>query len=153
MDNLTARVVNATPTQLVTISYEWILGELKQSKEYLGEKNEKAFTRSMEKAQSVLRDLMDSLDMSYEISLDLMSLYLYINKSMIQAVMQKSAASIEQAEKLLNTLLVGWEEVASSDTKGAPVMHNAQQVYAGLTYGKGTLNESVMGDKNRGFKA
>ena len=33
-------------------------------------------------------------------------------------------------------------------------MKNTHQVYAGLTYGKGTLSESTMGDTyNRGYKA
>lgn len=32
-------------------------------------------------------------------------------------------------------------------------MKNGQQVYAGLTYGKGTLNETVYQENTRGFKA
>ena len=45
-------------------------------------------------------------------------------------------------------------EIAKQD-KSAPIMQNSQKVYAGLTYGKNSLNE-VFFDKNqasRGFKA
>jgi flagellar protein FliS len=34
---------------------------------------------------------------------------------------------------------------------GAPVMDNSQSVYAGLTYGRGSLNENLVGNANRGF--
>ena len=54
---------------------------------------------------------------------------------------------------MLDNLRVGFEKLHSIDTS-EPVMKNTHQVYAGLTYGKGTLNESMLGDTyNRGFKA
>jgi flagellar protein FliS len=34
-----------------------------------------------------------------------------------------------------------------------PVIGNGQKVYAGLTYGKSNLNESVDSEPNRGYKA
>ena len=38
-----------------------------------------------------------------------------------------------------------------NDKNSGAVMGNAQEVYAGLTYGKGTLNESTISQSNRGF--
>jgi flagellar protein FliS len=153
MDNVTARIVNANPTQLIEISYEIILKSLDTAKEHIKAGNEKDLLRSVEQAQKILRDLMDSLDMSYPISLELMSMYLYINKAIIQGWIGKNADKFDEAQKLLRTLLTGWNEVAAADKSSAPAMANTQQVYAGLTYGKGSLNESVVNDKNRGFKA
>ena len=51
-------------------------------------------------------------------------------------------------------LLESFEEVARQDESG-PVMENTQQIYAGLTYGKDSLNEVFLqGDENsRGFRA
>ena len=48
----------------------------------------------------------------------------------------------------------GFDGIKMQDTSG-PVMQNVQQVYAGLTYGKGTLNETYLNvqDYNRGFQA
>ena len=47
-----------------------------------------------------------------------------------------------------------FEKIAQEDTSET-VMKNSQQVYAGLTYGKGTLNEVFMNpnEASRGFKA
>lgn len=54
----------------------------------------------------------------------------------------------------MESLHSAFEEVAKQDTSGA-VMQNTQQVYAGLTYGKGKLNEVFMNgnERSRGFMA
>ena len=44
-------------------------------------------------------------------------------------------------------------ETAAGDDKSAPLMDNAQKVYAGMTYGRGRLTESFINDDNRGFLA
>mgnify|MGYP000800255346 CR=1 FL=1 len=44
-------------------------------------------------------------------------------------------------------------ETAAADDKSAPLMDNAQKVYAGMTYGRGRLTESFINDDNRGFLA
>ncbi|NMA84959.1 MAG: flagellar protein FliS [Epulopiscium sp.] len=156
MDNQTARIANATPTQLIQITYEIILNHLQKAKDSLTTQEITSFLTHIEQAQKLLRNLMESLDLSYDISMEIMSLYLYVNKLLIQASMQKGKEPIEQSEKILNNLLVAWRELAKQnpDQQG-PVLENAQQVYAGLTYGKGTLNEAVIDPDNqkRGFKA
>ena len=58
---------------------------------------------------------------------------------------------IEAAEKILKSLYSAFTKAAESDTSG-PLMRNTQQVYAGMTYGKCSVNENLM-DTNtqRGF--
>ena len=51
---------------------------------------------------------------------------------------------------MLNKLQKSFEELSKTDTSGK-AFKNAQEVYAGLTYGRGTLNESTSIDANRGF--
>ena len=54
----------------------------------------------------------------------------------------------------MEQLLPSFREVAKQDTSEA-VMKNVQQIYAGLTYGRGSLNETIGVDigKKRGFEA
>ena len=52
----------------------------------------------------------------------------------------------------MKKLRSSFETVAAGD-KSAPLMDNAQKVYAGMTYGKGRLTESFINDDNRGFLA
>ena len=58
------------------------------------------------------------------------------------------------ATHVMERLLPSFREVAKQDTSEA-VMKNVQQIYAGLTYGRGSLNETIGDDigKNRGFEA
>ena len=44
-------------------------------------------------------------------------------------------------------------EIAAGQDKSAPLMGNAQKVYAGMTYGRTDLTENFMNDENRGFLA
>ena len=153
MENRTAQIANATPGQLIVITYELIIETLEEAQKQLAVKDEKKFKRTIDKAQKLLRELMESLDLSYSISLDLMGLYLYINKMIIKSYITLKEEPLEEAKKLLNTLLIGWKEAVASEEVAGPVIENAQQIYAGLTYGKGSLNESIMENANRGFKA
>jgi len=153
IENRTAQIVNATPGQLIVITYELIIETLEEAQKQLAVKDEKKFKRTIDKAQKLLRELMESLDLSYSISLDLMGLYLYINKMIIKSYITLKEEPLEEAKKLLNTLLIGWKEAVASEEVAGPVIENAQQIYAGLTYGKGSLNEAIVEDTNRGFKA
>ena len=91
---------------------------------------------------------MSSLDYSYQISLELISLYIFISKNIITSLMKKDTTYIDNAESILKKLLVGFEGVSKADSSG-PVMKNTQQVYAGLTYGKEELNETFLDPHNR----
>ena len=97
---------------------------------------------------------MGALDFSQPISFRLMSLYIYVNKMLVKARITKRPDSLEDVELVVEKLRAGFDGIKEQDTTG-PVMQNVQQVYAGLTYGKGTLNETYLNsqDYNRGFNA
>lgn len=156
MENQTARIANATPVQLIEITYDLIVDYIQQAKDALQQNKEDIFKARVEKAQQLLMNLAESLDMSYEISYEIMPLYLYVNKLLIHSTIQKKNEPLEQSEKILNNLLVAWREVAKQKSNDQnPVLENTQQIYAGLTYGKGTLNETVLdpNNKKRGIQA
>jgi len=97
---------------------------------------------------------MGTLNYNYILSYDLMSLYLFVNKAIITAIFKKSPEKLDEAEAILEKLYSSFKEVSKQDNSG-PVMQNTQQVYAGLTYGKGVLNETFIDpqQQNRGFMA
>jgi flagellar protein FliS len=147
------RIVNASQSDLVIINYEMLMAELDDATIKFEESNHSGFELCMKQAKRLLRELSDNLDFQYEISRDLMSLYIFVDKKLVEASMKTSIRPIESAKEVLNVLLLGWQQAAKTEGKKGPVIQNGQQVYAGLTYGKGTLNESVYQDSARGFKA
>jgi flagellar protein FliS len=113
-----------------------------------------AFDKELKLAQKYVTELQASLDFHYSVSYDLMSLYLFVNKRIITAIIRREPSTLNTAESIMKKLLVGFEGVSRADKRG-PVMRNTQQLYAGLTYGKGHLNETYIdpSNKNRGFIA
>lgn len=148
------RVTQASKSELIVILYEMILDEIKEAREAYEISDLVVFDKELKKAQKYITELTAVLDYSYEISYDLLSLYLYVNKRVITAIIKRNPVSLDSAEKVLKKLLVGFEGVSKEDKSG-PVMRNTQQLYAGLTYGKGKLNETYVdpNSRSRGFIA
>lgn len=152
--DFTVRVTQASQSELTVILYEMILAEIKDAKEAYEAGDLAAFDKELKRAQKFVTELQSSLDFQYTISYDLMSLYLFVNKRIITAIIRREPSTLDSAESIMKKLLVGFEGVSRADKRG-PVMRNTQQLYAGLTYGRGYLNETYIdpSDKNRGFIA
>ena len=154
IQGFTARVTQASRSELIVILYEMILAEIGEAKEAHEKGDAGTFDKELKKAQKFVNELITSLDYHYVISYDLLSLYLYVNKRIITAIIKRNPVSLDSAETVLHKLLIGFEGVSKSDNSG-PMMRNTQQLYAGLTYGKGKLNETYIdpNDRSRGFIA
>lgn len=148
-----SQVANATRGQLLKITYDLLLESLDNIKKYANDNEEREFEAEVGRSRQILQELIDTLDFEQEMSRDLLRIYVYINGLLINSLMKYEDPLIDEAQDLINTLMLGWDEAIDSDKVDLKVMDNAQQVYAGLTYGKDNLNESVLDNKNRGFKA
>lgn len=150
----TVRVTQASKSELIVILYEMILTEIKDAREAYQNGDLVTFDKNLKRAQKYMNELISPLDYHYPISFDLLQLYLYVNKRIITAIIKRNPVSLDSAESVLQKLLVGFEGVAKEDKSG-PMMRNTQQLYAGLTYGKGRLNETYIdpNDRSRGFIA
>ena len=145
------RIVNAGRSELLIINYEMLLAQIGDAIEAIQNEDHKNFGKSMSNAYKLLRELSSSLDFQYEISKELMSIYIYVNKKLIDASSSLLKSDLEEAAKILGILLQGWKLTEYDEE--APVINNGQKVYAGLTYGKNDLNEMVDSEPNRGFRA
>jgi len=150
----TLRVSQASPCELVVIMYDIILDDVKNARTAKNAGDDKQYQADLIHAGKLVNELMDALDFSQAISFRLMSLYIYVNKMLIQARVSKKWDSLNDVELVIEKLRDGFDGIKNQDTTG-PVMQNVQQVYAGLTYGKGKLNETYLNaqDYNRGFNA
>ncbi|MBH1941009.1 flagellar protein FliS [Mobilitalea sibirica] len=148
IQSFTARISQASKSELIVILYEMTLTEITEAREVYHAGDMAAFNKELKKAQKYVSELMAALDYRFTLSYDLLSLYLYINKRIITAIMKKNPLPLDSAEVVLKKLLIGFEGVSKADTSG-PMMRNSQQLYAGLTYGKGKLNETYIDPDNR----
>ena len=93
---------------------------------------------------------MESIDFSYDISGNFMSLYAFVNKELVLAEIRKDEEMFENVRKVIIPLMDTYKELAKKDESG-PIMENTQKVVAGMTYSKNDINESMMDQDNRGF--
>lgn len=147
-----ARVSQANKSELVVIMYDIIFTSIEEARNALSQGSREEFKRELSRAQKLLRELIATLDMQYDISKELMPLYLYANHCMIDSLRTGDSTPLKDVEMVLKPLREAFSEVAKQDTSPA-LMEHTQQLYAGLTYGKGTLNETLLSGNSRGYKA
>ena len=154
LNDFSTRITQANKSELVVITYEIIMDSLLFAREECEKENWLSFEKELKRVQKLLHELMGSLDFQFGLSLELMSLYQYCGKCIVKAMYQKDCKEFDAVEGVINRLKVAFEEVAKTDTSG-PVMKNTQTIYAGLTYGKHSLNEVFVNvnEANRGFRA
>lgn len=157
----TARITQANGSELVVITYEIIEECIREASQYLESRKRKerettkaVFEQEIERARKLLNEMMGSLDFRYEISFELLNLYRYADKELAKALFQQETEPLEHAARVLAILKEGFQEVSKQDNT-QPVMENTQKLYAGLTYGKHSLNEVFVNvnETSRGFKA
>lgn len=150
-----ARVSQANRSELVVIIYETILASIEEGKKYLTDNEVETARKEIARARNLITELMGSLDMQYSISHYLRQLYIYAYQELCQGIANRDPGQFDHASRIFEKLLPSFQEVAKQDDSEA-VMQNAQTIYAGLTYGRGTLNETLgtaVDVNKRGFEA
>lgn len=147
------RIAQANQISMITILYDMTLVYLEDAKEAMELQQKKGFVQEIHYAQDCLMELIGSLNMKYEPAPALYALYLYIHKELASAIISSAEEPLSQPVSILKRLRDAYLELEKTGSF-EPVMDNAQQIYAGLTYGKNSLVESVTQPAgNRGFLA
>lgn len=150
IQGFTAKISQCNRTELVVISYDIMKVYIRDAKKALMEEDTNLFVWNIKKAKSMLEELMNALDFNYpQITNNLMSLYLFIQSRFNKCIFKKQDVNLDVVVRIVDKLQVGFAEVAKEDTTGQ-VMENTSAVYAGITYGKGTLNEIY--EEKSGFR-
>ena len=147
----TLKITNASATGIIVILYDLAIEYIGDAKACFDAQDHEGAKVQCANAGRVLGDLIASLDFTYEISFPLFRIYEYVSKEVSMAVIRNDGSVFPDLIRLMTSLKDSFEKIAQQDESG-PVMKNAQSVYAGLTYGKGTLNESTSSPSgNRGY--
>ena len=147
------RVTQANKTELVAVTCDIIIENIDCSLDFLKNDDVTGYRRELKSAQRFLAELIRSLDFRYPIAKDLLSIYEYVQRILVSSEISGKDRGLAGIRGIISRIGSAFEEIAPQDTSGS-VMENSQQIYAGLTYGKGTLNEADMAaGTNRGFLA
>lgn len=155
MDNglkqeFTRRLSQCNNGEMIVIMYDIVFAYMEEAKATHAADSYEEYKVAIKKAQGSIDTLIQALDFKYEIARNLYQLYVYSKNCLAKAIYQNRTDGITEAEKILKRLYASFCEAAKTDTSG-PLMRNTQQVYAGMTYGRTTLNENCIDDNHRGF--
>ncbi len=146
------KVTQASGTELVVLMYEIAGKYLKEAEEYQKKGLVEEFRGSVSKAKTFINELSSCLNMNYPVSFELRNIYSFLNRELVKSGINGDVSDFPRYIGILDKLRKSFEQIMKDDTRG-PLMENTQQVYAGLTYSRGSLNENTYADNtNRGFK-
>lgn len=145
------KISQSSRTGLIVIMYEMAVKYIDDGVLALKSDNVDEYRTNIKRAKSVINELVSILDMKYEISYQLRNIYVFMIKALVRADIRKETDEIVRIREMLLELRKAFMEAGKNDNSGA-VMQNTQQVYAGLTYSRTSLNENMYSDVNRGYK-
>ena len=100
----TRRVTSANKSEIIVIMYDIIEENLTLAEEALTKGDSLTFKKELKQAVSFVKELLINLDMSYEVSKNLASLYIYVMKCLNFALVSGKKEEIEAAGKVLRKL-------------------------------------------------
>lgn len=113
----TTEIATANQGKLIVMLYDGALRFLRIAIDNMNPRSYDMVNTNIIKAQDIVTELMLSLNMEEggEIAANLLNLYAYIKKRLLEANIAKDNAGLNEVIKLLEQLRGAWEEVASKD--------------------------------------
>ncbi len=146
------RLASCNSSGMIVIEFDIFFEYLKDANEAV-EMGGEPFKDAIRHADAVLKRLQDTLDFKYDIATKLFPLYGYARQQLMIAMATKKAKPLSNANNVIKKIYEAFAKIAETDDS-PPIMSNTQSVYAGVTYGKGSLNEGIGNmDGSRGFLA
>lgn len=151
--DFTFRVSQENDSGLVIILFDIELVYLNDALNAYAEKNIDDFIFNVEAAKRTLSELMNAMNTNDANALRVLSILRHIFSKLVSSSVRKEPQELDRCISMLQKIKTIFEAIHKQDSSG-PVMRNAHQIYAGLTYGKGTLTESYgnVDYSNRGYK-
>ncbi|MGE7763760.1 flagellar export chaperone FliS [Peribacillus sp. NPDC096540] len=110
-------VNTASPGELTLMLYNGCLKFIMLGKKAIKAGNIEAKNTNIIKAQNIVHELMVTLDMDVEVSKEMMSLYDFMNRRLVEANMKNDVAALEEVEGLVTDFRNTWKEVIQMNRK------------------------------------
>ncbi|MCT2537270.1 flagellar export chaperone FliS [Aquibacillus koreensis] len=104
-------VNTASPGELTLMLYNGCLKFIKQAKRDIEAKNYEQKNTNIQKAQKIIQELMITMDQNAPIAQEIMPLYDFINRQLMDANLKNDVAFLDEAEGLVTEFRDTWKEV------------------------------------------
>jgi flagellar protein FliS len=104
----------AAPGELVVMLYRGAARFVSTAIEAIEARDIQAAHTNLVRAQAIITELSETLDLARggELASNLLAIYQYLNRRLIEANLRKDPAPAREVEKLLRELLPAWEAAA-----------------------------------------
>ena len=110
-------VTTASPGDLTLMLYNGCLKFIKQGRQAILDKNIEEKNTSSLKVQEIIRELMATLNMEYEISHQMMLMYDYILNRLIEANVNNNLEALDEASSHIKEFRDTWQQVIRLNRK------------------------------------
>ncbi|MBT2643569.1 flagellar export chaperone FliS [Bacillus sp. ISL-41] len=104
-------VNTASPGELTLMLYNGCLKFINLAKQGIQSKDIQAKNLNIQKAQNIVQELMVTLNMDLEVSQNMMSLYDFMNRRLIDANIKNDLGALEEVEGLVTEFRDTWKQV------------------------------------------
>ena len=104
-------VTTASPGELTLMLYNGCLKFINLAKKAIQENNISEKNMNIQKAQNIISELMVTLNMDIEISKQMMAMYDYIHRRLIEANLKNDVAILEECEGFVTEFRDTWKQV------------------------------------------
>lgn len=104
-------VSTASPGELTLMLYNGCIKFIGKAKVAINEKSISERNFNIQRAQAIVGELMSTLNMDIPISKEMLPLYEYMNRLLIQANIKNDIAALDEVEMLVTEFRDTWKEV------------------------------------------
>lgn len=145
INEFAVRITQSSRGGLVAISCEIATEYMKDAVAALDKNDRENFSFYIKKAMDFTDNLSSSLDMKYPISANLLSLYMYVKRTLIHANASYTDENVDSCIRVMESIGKAFLDIAKQDENKEKLMEGSEQIYAGYTYGRNSrLNEYVV---------
>lgn len=110
-------VMTASPGELVVMLYNGCIRFIKQAIDSINNKDLEGAHKAIIRAQDIILEFMSTLDMKYEVSHNLLALYDYLYRRLVEANTRKDVAILEEVLMFVTELRDTWAEAVKITRK------------------------------------
>lgn len=114
-------VNTAAPGELTLMLYNGCIKFVNLARKGLEENDIALKNTNIQKAQDIVRELMVTLNQDYEISKQLMPIYDYMNRRLIDANVKNDSTILDEVEELMSDLRNTWKQAIQLNRESGAV--------------------------------
>jgi len=108
-------VLTAGPVDLIVMLYDGLKKSIVLGKRGIMKNDVPGAHKNLMKAQMIITELINSLDMNYEISNELLELYEFALRSLADANMHKDTGPLDPVIEMVDSIRDAWKEISTTN--------------------------------------